>query len=647
MKQLLNSSFVICCMGVLVILGVINTCQINHLEEGMIANRKAIGQLSKGGIAVQTAERSGTDGGGSRMDSGLHGVVHSDDEADALRDPDNLLKPYPRKLAKASRIVSGGTLRLKTGSDPRGLNQYIANGADVITYARYVGNRIATRQIDFPDSYSPELAVKVVTPDEGLTYQVTLRKGVYWHKPVVDWDSGRYDWLKERHELTSDDFKFVFEMLGNPQVAGRISSLRNYFEALDRFEVVDRYTFKVIYKERQFSNLSNVLDLEPSPRWLYMYDEDGTKFDEATWGLKVNEHWYNQKMVGTGPYKFVAWEPGVKLEFERNDDYWGETPTFERVMIFVVKDQNAWPRKLKTLELDYTQLQPEQYRTEIVEGKGPILGKKGIQLAEQDSLSYFYLGWNHDSPYFNTKEARQAMTLALNRKAIIKNVFAGLGTLTTGPFPQQNDCYDDSIEPYPFDLELAGKKLDEAGWKDTDDDGIRDKVIDGKKIPFEFSMLLYGSSSEYQTMANIFREDLLQIGVKLNPRAVEWSTMLKKMDEREFDGYSGGWVLDWDTDLMQIWHSSEADKAKSSNRIGFRNKEADEIAEALRREFNPKKRTELCHRFHALVHDEQPYSFIYQRKRPVLYWDHMNALEFSLVYPNQDIRHFSFREERP
>jgi len=159
-------------------------------------------------------------------------------------------------------------------------------------------------------------------------------------------------------------------------------------------------------------------------------------------------------------------------------------------------------------------------------------------------------------------------------------------------------------------------------------------------------MLVYGGSTEYETLANIYREDLLQVGIKLNPRPVEWSTMLKKMDEREFDAYTGAWVLSWETDLVQLWHSDEADKAKSSNRIGFRNKEADRIADTLRRTFDEGARTKLCHEFHGLLHEEQPYTFIYQRNRPVVYWEHLNNPKFSLVYPYRDVRHFSFNQSR-
>ena len=86
--------------------------------------------------------------------------------------------------------------------------------------------------------------------------------------------------------------------------------------------------------------------------------------------------------------------------------------------------------------------------------------------------------------------------------------------------------------------------------------------------------------------------------------------MLKKMNDREFDVYTGAWVLGWETDLHSSGIPKEADKTKSSNRIGFRNKEADRIADTLRRTFDEDERLKLCRAFHKLVHDEQLYTFI-------------------------------------
>jgi peptide/nickel transport system substrate-binding protein len=639
MKQLLQSGSVVIMLIVLTVLTVVNTCQLDSLEEKVLETRKALRELSQTGVAVRGA---GTAGAGGAM-------TGDPEQAAALADPANILKPNPRPYVKATQVARGGTLRRQEGSDPPGMNIYLSNyTADLAEFTAYMQNTLATRQIEDPDLWMPELAIKVTTPDDGLTYEVTLRKGVMWYQPVVDWASGRFDWLKGEHEVTSDDFAFVFEVLRNPQVSGGgISAMRPYFEALDRWEVIDRYRFRVHFKQRIFTNLSSVLGLNPLPRWLFMYDQDGKKLDDATWGLKLNEHWYNQKMIGTGPYRFVEWVPGVRIVMERNERYWGEAPAFDKVLTLIIKDQDAWPRRLKAKDLDYTHLQPEQYRTVVLEAKGPVLGDQRLKRGRHSELSYFFVAWNQDTPYFSDKRVRQAMTMALDRERLVKNVFNGLGRLHTGPFAQDNPCYDRGIAPWPYDLKAAAAKLDEAGWRDTDGDGIRDKVVGGRKIPFEFSMITYGSSNEWSTVANIYREALLQIGVRMHPRPLEWSTMLKKMDEKEFGAYSGGWALSWDTDLMQVWHSKEADIPKSSNRIGFRNKEADRIAESLRKEFDPQKRVQLCHSFHALVHEEQPYSFIYQRDREVLYWDHMNELEFSQLYPHRNILLFSFREARP
>jgi ABC-type transport system substrate-binding protein len=279
----------------------------------------------------------------------------------------------------------------------------------------------------------------------------------------------------------------------------------------------------------------------------------------------------------------------------------------------------------------------------VLESQGPLLGQKNIETKRMPTLGYVYIGYNHNTPFFSDKRVRQAMTLSLDRVGMVKNVFYDLGEVVSGPFSKQTPCYDQTIAPMPYDLALAKKKLDEAGWKDLDADGIRDKIIDGKKVPFVFTLTTYGSSDEYATIANIWREALLYIGVRMDPRPLEWSTMLKKMEEREFDAYTGAWAMDWDVDLMQIWHSSEADKAQSSNRIGFKNKEADRIAEALRAELDPTQRVALCHAFHKLAHEEQPYTFFYENIRPVLYWNDLNTPEFAKIWPQFDIRYWSFR----
>ncbi|MCB9777225.1 MAG: hypothetical protein H6742_01510 [Alphaproteobacteria bacterium] len=633
-------------LGVVALISLFNAVQLDRLEGMTIDNGKRMKALES-----QLAQGV-TVAGGASTGGRAAATTSACDET-----PGNLLACPAEPRITAATVAPGQTLRYQNAQDPRGLNPMVANGADVYEFSKYTTDYLGERRPSDPDVWEQNLATSITTRDN-KTFVVTLREGVYWHLPTVDWDSGDYDWLKGdgpggRHALVADDLVFALDIIKNSQTSGRVSSLKNYFEQMSSWRAVDDHTVEIVFDEVLFTNLPSIADLWPMPRWLYMYDEQGEVFPDATWGLKFNEHWYNQKAIGVGPYQFVAWEPGVKLEFERNPLYWGSaignTPPYDRILIPIVKDQQAWVRKLKAGELDITQIQPEQYATEVKPKlpDGPFLGNEHVVATTHDTLGYFYLGWNADKPMFADKKVRQALTMALDRPGIVDNIFHGLGTVTTGPFGQQQPCYDHAIQPWPYDLDRARQQLEAAGWTDTDGDGIRDRVIDGEKVDFEFTMLIYGSSNEWETLAGVYREDLLSIGVKMTPSAVEWSTMLKKMDEREFDVYSGAWVLGWDADLMQIWHSQEADKAVSSNRIGFRNADADRIAEALRRELDPDKRLSLCREFHALVHEEQPYTFIYQRERPVLYWDHMNTPPFQKNYPYRDLRYFSHREASP
>ena len=622
-------------IGLLITLNLFNSCQLDNLEQRAVEDSQRLKEL-------EAALQRGGGGGGPAA------APRQNTAFDA--DPNNLLRAPTRKLVTAGTVVPGQTLRMLIGQDPYGLNPLIAPGADIHEYSGYFGSSLARRDVGSPDHYIPDLALKVET-DDRLTFRISLRQDAYWHKPMVDWASGRYAWMRgdgpdERRKFTADDVIFTLEIVQNPQVAGRVSSIRSYFEKLESFRAIDENTVEVRFKEAQYTNLPSLLDLTILPRWLYQFDEDGKPLDAATWGLKLNEHWYNQKAMGTGPFTFVAWEPGVRLEFARDPYYYGEAPGYDRLMMSVVKDQNAMPRKLKAKELDFTYIQPEQYKTEVMDAKdGKLLGSEHIKQTDFDMLNYFYIAWNADKPQFADKRVRRAMTLAFNRQGIVDKVFFGQGKVTSGPFGQQTACYDQAIAPLPFDLAAAKALLDEAGWRDGDGDGVREKEINGETVPLRFTMLTFGGSSEYETLTSIYREDLLQIGVQMVPVPLEWSAMLKRMEEREFDAYTGAWVLSWEIDLMQIWHSREADRPKSSNRIGFRNPEADRVAEALRVEFDEAKRVELCHEFHKIVHEEQPYTFFYQRTRTALYWDSMNDLEFSPIPPHRDVRLFSFQQE--
>ncbi len=121
--------------------------------------------------------------------------------------------------------------------------------------------------------------------------------------------------------------------------------------------------------------------------------------------------------------------------------------------------------------------------------------------------------------------------------------------------------------------------------------------------------------------------------MKLSIESAEWSLFQKRIDERKFDAYMGGWALGWESDPYQLWHSSQADVPKGSNYVGFRNPEADEIIETLRVTFDPEERIRLFRNFHAIVHAEQPYTFFMVPEVPYCGWDDVRNMVFARTRP--------------
>ena len=255
---------------------------------------------------------------------------------------------------------------------------------------------------------------------------------------------------------------------------------------------------------------------------------------------------------------------------------------FKSIIFQIIGEDQQRIRKMKTNQLHYTGLSPSQYRVEVLEGEEDSPFKDGTFGHEEYwTHTYFYIGWNNNTVYFSDKRVRQAMSHAFNADMLLNDVMMGLGKRATGPIPAFLPYYNNNLPAIPFDLEKATALLKEAGWEDRDGNGIVEREVDGQMVEFEFTLTIFGSSKEYKTIGDIFKEDLAKIGVKMNVQPTEWSLLLKKTNSKEFDAVTLAWVSGPDVDFRQIWHSSQADVPQSSNYISFKNEEADKIIEAL------------------------------------------------------------------
>ena len=591
---------------------IINIVQFNNIEDVVIDTRQKVERLGE----VQGEIKQKLETGVVAASPGA--VANNGGQAPAA-EAGNLLEPDPTPLT-APDAKMGGSLNLTTRSDYKGFNQLVENSTDVQqVYTIFIGGYLARRHITDPDKWGPDLALSIVPKNDNKTYHVKLRKGVKWHRPAVDYANPRYKWLDEEHEVVADDFLFAMEMIMNEKVEGAAPA-RSYLKDFDRIEIINDHEFKVHWKKRVYSSLATTMALYPFPRWLYGADEDGKPYPKEIVGQKLNNHWYNDRGIGMGPYRFVESKPGEYLKLTRSDNYYGGRAAIKDVTFKIVRDANAQYLMFKKGEIDMMTMSATLYRKEILEAdeNSPFkTGKFSYDILPR--LAYRYLGWNARDALFKDKRVRTAMTHAFNRKKIIKEVFMDLGKVITGNFYIDTPWYDKSINPYEFDLEKAAALLDEAGWTDSDKDGVRDRKLDGKKVNFEFTLLIYNNFPEIKSAADIFKEDLIKIGVKVNVLPVDWPTMQKKMEGKEFQAYTGGWGLGWESDPNQLWHSTQADAPKGSNFVSFKNKEADGIIEKAHVAFEFDERKKLFNRFHQIVHEEQPYTFFMSPDSVIVY----------------------------
>lgn len=583
----------------------------DEIKKLALAQQQIKDQLKRGVAVSSTAGNGGANSG-----TGGHG--QTDPYASSLADPQNILKAATDLKVPADAKYTG-TLRKIMGDDPKGFNWLLENSVDVANLQDLVHETFARRDFKAPDNFVPGLAHKITISEDYKVYTIHLRKGVKWHvPPVPNIAEEKYAWLREPREVTAEDAKFFFDLVKNPQVEA--GSKRNYYEDVEKVEILDTHTFRVTWKKKTHQSLSSTLEAYPMPKWLFTKNDDGTDIPEATLGLKFNNHWASPYPIGTGPYKFIKYTKGVSLDLERNEEYWGQRPPIQKIDSKILKDPEQHLLNLKSNQVDYAGLTATQYKTEVLNDKGSAFNTGKLEHQTFDMFGYSYIGWNADKPLFADKRVRQAMTHAFNRQDIIQNVYHGLGAIQTGPFFYKHTANNPAVQPYPFDLKKAAALLDEAGWKDTNGDNIRDKIVNGTPMKLSFTVLSYANAKEWDVALSVFKEDLRKIGVEMNFSPVDWPTMQKKMNEKAFDAFTGGWGLDWGIDPFQLWHSSQADIPKGSNRVGFRNKRADAIIEELRQSFDEKRRLELCYEFHSILHDEQPYTF-FRAPKAVIAWN--------------------------
>ncbi len=491
-----------------------------------------------------------------------------------------------QQLGNAS-APQNGTFYYNLRGEPPTLNPITMGDAYGFAIRGYVVDSLLGVNVDTYEM-EPGLAESYEISKDGMTFTFKLRAGAKFHdgKPV-----------------TTEDVKFSYDAIFDPTY--NAASLRTYFESIDKVEIVDPLTIRFVAKKKYFKNLEVISQfLKILPKHIYA---------DAKKGVKLNK-----VMIGSGPYKIEKYEQGQRITLVKNKDWWGSAipeykgrNNFEKLVFRFVKDENVALEMMKKGQVDYDTMSAEIYSKKAV---GPEWGKSvfKVKVENKSPKSYGFIGWNLNNPVFKEKEVRIALAHLMNRQLMIDKFRYGMSVLAAGPWYVQSEFADPSVKPFAFDPKKAGELLLKAGWKDSDKDGTLDKVIDGKKVDFTFS--LSHANKDTEKYYTIFKEDLRKAGINMSIKLLEWNAFSKIVDDMNFDAVAMAWGAgSVEVDPTQIWHSSSAVKG-GSNFVSYKNAEVDKLLDQGRQELDKKKRIAIYRKVYKQIAEDAPYAWLFNNK---------------------------------
>jgi peptide/nickel transport system substrate-binding protein len=470
-------------------------------------------------------------------------------------------------VAQGSTPVAGPTGELVIGKaqEAVGLDPALVTAASSFQIIAPVYSQLV--RFDAENQPQPSLAESWENPDD-TTFVFTLREGVTFHNSRA---------------MTAEDVKYSLERIANPDTA---SPWASQLEPIETIEAPDDRTVRMVLKQPYGPLLATL-----SSPWAAIVPREEV---ETAGDLQAT-------MVGTGPFQLSEYTADTRTVMTANDAYWeADLPRLGQLTWSILPDESARLAAVRTGEIGLTTL-ADAASVDLARDSA------GVQVINQETTDYYLLGLNTQEPPFDNVAVRQAISLAVDRQAILDTVFFGNGSVTGPIVPTLGDwgAPVDQLPLYGRDLDRARELLAEAG------------VEDG----FTMSILASPLYPEFINIALVLQQQLQEVGITAELDQVEWGTFIDRWRARDFQSFVSfnGSGNDPDRALYPAFHTGG-----SVNAFQFSDQEVDELLEQGRTTLDPAERQEIYRQAEQKIAEEAPAIFISTR---VAYFAHRESVE--------------------
>lgn len=513
--------------------------------------------------------------------------------------------PPPAEVPEAQRY--GGTLVVGSLADLQTMNPLVTTDFGSIQFQRHV---LFTTLVRHDEELRPRPYLArswEMSPDSNVV-TFHLRTDVSWHDGTP---------------VTARDVLFTFDRLKNPDVGFPNAQ---YFDYWDAAEFVNDSTVR--------------FNLQPHNAFLFGWTQVAILPEHILVGVPpyelANDPFGTVRPVGNGPFRFVERVPGDRWVFEAYPDFpqeLGGRPYLDRLVYREIADETAMLAELRTGGIDM-----------ILGASGPM-----VERAESDSAitvhafaapDYSFIAWNPRRPFFADPAVRNALTMAIDREAMVETVRGGYGTVATGPVGPWHWSYDESWTPIPHLPDSAATILETAGWVDSDGDGVRDR----NGVPFRFE-IVSSPGREREQMGQLIQFDLAAVGVEASLQVLELPALIPLVTspDRRFDAVIGAWVRDVQLDDRDLWSCEMV--GQMFQFTSYCNRSLEPVLDSIPRTVDRDRLQDLIRRYHEAIAADQPYTFLFYQEAVDLYRTWVKGVELDTRGDLQSVASWWIRPE--